>query len=387
MGPSGMKIGVANQVSESERRVAMVPAVVQKLASRGIEVLVEAGAGQGALHDDSAYEQAGAKLVDGDDPTNLWAQVDVVVTLHPPTNAQVTVLPNGVAIVGMLAPLANRGIIQSLADRRVTSLSMEFIPRISRAQTMDVLSSQANIGGYKAVMLAAEYCPKIFPMMITAAGTLAPARVFVIGAGVAGLQAIATAKRLGAVVEAFDVRAATREQIQSLGARLVELPTAKQDDQASGGYAKEQTQEQRQQQQKLMAKHVISADCVITTAAIFGKAPPMLIPADVVEQMHPGAVIVDMAADVAGRGNCELTQPGKTITTDRGVTLVGLTNLPALVPVHASQVYANNMLAFLNEIESNGQLKIDLEDEIVKGAVITHDGQIINELVLKAMKE
>ncbi|MEE9211495.1 MAG: Re/Si-specific NAD(P)(+) transhydrogenase subunit alpha [Phycisphaeraceae bacterium] len=381
-----MKIAVVKQTSEGERRAALVPATVKKLVGQGVQVLVEAGAGLGALHDDSAYEQAGAQIVNSDEPARLLDEADVVVTLHPPTRAQVAAFKDGAVLIGMLAPLANLDIIRALAERGVTAFSMEFVPRISRAQAMDVLSSQANIGGYKAVMLAAEHCPKMFPMMITAAGTLAPARVFVIGAGVAGLQAIATAKRLGAIVEAFDVRAVTKEQVQSLGARFVELPTAQQDDAEAGGYAKEQTEAERRQQQELMVKHVIGADCVIATAAVFGKTPPMLIRADVVSQMRAGSVIVDLAADpAAGRGNCELTQPGKTVTTDHGVTVVGLTNLPALVPVHASQVYANNMLAFLKELVADGDLKLDLQDEIQKGAVITYAGKVVNEMVSNAM--
>jgi NAD(P) transhydrogenase subunit alpha len=263
---------------------------------------------------------------------------------------------------------------------------MEFLPRISRSQSMDVLSSQANLSGYKAVILAAERCPKMFPMMITAAGTLKPAKVFIIGVGVAGLQAIATAKRLGAMVEAYDVRPATKEQVQSLGARFVELPVAAADAETAGGYAREQTDEERQKQTELMAKHVIGADVVITTAAVFGKAPPMLIPADVVKQMSHGSMIVDLAADPKhGRGNCELTKPGEIVTTENGAIIIGQLNLPATVPVHASQVYANNINALLKEVVKDGAIVIDLADDVQKGAVITHDGQIVNEMVAKAM--
>ena len=289
-------------------------------------------------------------------------------------------------VVGMLAPLKQVEAAKALAARNITAFSLEFIPRISRAQAMDVLSSQANIGGYEAVIRAAAACPKMFPMMITAAGTIAPSKVFVIGAGVAGLQAIATAKRLGAVVEAYDIRPAVKEQIQSLGARFVELPLTRADAQTEGGYAREQTDEDRQKQVELMTRHVIGADCVITTAAVFGKPPPLLIPDPVVQQMRPGSVLMDLAADPdAGRGNCEATRPGQQYTTPNGVLIDGTLNLPALKPVHASQAYANNMLAFLKELILDGQLKIDLEDQVQGGAAITHGGKVVNEMVEKAL--
>ena len=384
-----MKIGVPSQTTDGETRVALIPAVVKKLIAAGATVVVESGAGAAAHHDDAAYTDAGATVAPPDAQSDaIWTDCDIIVTLHPPTDAQIKAIKEGAVLIGMLAPFANLDSITALAEQKVTAFSMEFVPRISRAQPMDVLSSQANIGGYKAVLLAADACPKLFPMMITAAGTIAPSKVFVIGAGVAGLQAIATAKRLGAVVEAYDVRPVVKEQVQSLGGRFVELPLETGDAEAAGGYAKEQTDEQKRRQSELMAKHIIGADAVITTAAIFGKAPPMLIPGEVVDRMTSGSVIIDMAADVkAGRGNCERTEPGKRITTDNGVIIDGSLNLPARLPVHASQMYANNIHAFLREIiNKEGQLAINLDDEVQHGALITHAGQVVDERVAQALQ-
>lgn len=384
-----MKLSVPKQSDHGETRVALTAQVVKKLVGLGIEVVVESGAGEAAHIGDEAYTKAGATLVprEGEAPPPIWAEADVVAVINPPTDPQAAMMKPGSLLVGMLAPLQHTGLIRTLSDHKVTAVSLEFVPRISRAQAMDVLSSQANIGGYKAVLLAADKCPKMFPMMITAAGTIAPAKVFIIGVGVAGLQAIATAKRLGAIVEAYDVRAVTKEQVLSLGARFVELPTAAQDDADSGGYAKEQTDEDRKKQAELMAKHVTGADVVITTASLFGKPPPLLIPADIVKDMKPGAILVDMAANKkVGRGNCELTRPGEVITTDNDITLIGTLNLPGLVPGDASSVYANNVLNLLKELIEEGNLKINLEDELQKGAVITHDGQLVNEMVKQAME-
>jgi len=384
---------VAKQVVPGETRAALVPAAAAKLTGRGLVVRVERGAGTGSSASDEAFRKAGAEIVAEGDPA-AWSSADIVLTLHSPTPAQIAKMKRGAVLVGLLSPLKNAQLVRAMAGQGVTSFSAEFIPRISRAQSMDVLSSQANLAGYKAALLAAEACPKVFPQMMTAAGTISPAKVFVLGAGVAGLQAIATAKRLGAIVEAYDVRPAVKDQVQSLGARFVELPTTSAEAETVGGYAKQQTEEQRRQQIELMAKHVAAADAVIATAAVFGKAPPLLIPADMVRQMAPGAVIVDLAADPeAKRGNCELTQPGRRITTEGGVIIDGTLNLAALVPVNASQVYANNMLALINEIvppPAKGStqppaLKINLEDDIQKGTAITHDGQIVNALVREAL--
>ncbi|MBI1335543.1 MAG: Re/Si-specific NAD(P)(+) transhydrogenase subunit alpha [Phycisphaera sp.] len=377
-----MKIFVARQTVDGETRAATTPAVVKKLIQLGATVAVESGTGAGAGHDDAAFGLSGAEV---SPPNEIPGDAQIILTIHAPNTEQAARIPTGCVLVGMLSPLKNQEVTRALAAKNITSFSMEFIPRISRAQPMDVLSSQANIAGYKAVILAADACPKMYPMMITAAGTISPSKVFIIGAGVAGLQAIATAKRLGAVVEAIDVRAETKEQVQSLGAKFVELPSTQQGA-ATGGYAKEQTEEQRKAQQELQKKHILAADCVITTAAVFGKAPPMLIPKSVVDEMQPGSVLVDMAADPdAGRGNCEATRPGKRYTTPKGVTVIGSLNLPALVPAHATQAYANNMLSFLKEILIDKQLKLNLEDEIQKGACITHGGKIVNEMVAKAI--
>ncbi len=391
-----MQIFVPNVVATDERRVALVPAVAKKIVALGAAVAVQSGAGLAAGHDDAAYTDIGATIVDAAQTDAAWASADAVLTITPPTAEQASRLKEGAVLMGMLAPLKHKELVKTLAERKVTAVSMEFVPRISRAQPMDVLSSQANLGGYKAVLQAASHSARIFPMLITAAGTIAPAKVLIVGVGVAGLQAIATAKRLGAVVEAYDVRAATKEQVQSLGARFVELPTAKQDDKATGGYAKEQTEDERKQQADLMAKHVIGADAVITTAALFGKAPPLLISKDVVARMSRGSVIVDLAADAdAGRGNCEVTNPGEVFTTDNGVIVDGTLNLPSLLAVNASMVYANNMLAYLKEIiapvakdapaGSKATLKLDMADEVQKGATITHAGEVVNELVKKAL--
>ena len=386
-----MRIGVPNQTDAGETRAAIVPGVVKKLVAQGLEVVVESGLGLRAGATDAAYEAAGARVAAPGGPdapaADVWSS-DIVVTLRPPTARQLDAAKAGGILIGVLAPLANGDAIRRMAERNVTAVSMEYIPRISRAQAMDVLSSQANLAGYKAVILAATHCPKVFPMMITAAGTITPARVFVLGAGVAGLQAIATARRLGAVVEAFDVRAATREQVQSLGARFVELPVAAQDDKATGGYAKEQSEDERKRQAELMAKHVIGADAVIATAAVFGKAPPMLIGADVVGRMPPGGVIVDMAASPEhGRGNCELTRPGEVYTTPNGVTVVGTLNLPGLASVHASQVYAQNVAAYLGLLwdAKNKKLSLNFEDEVVRESVITHEGQVRHPRVREAL--
>ena len=385
-----MLIGIPAEVGDDEARVAMTPTGAKKLIAMGASVVVERGAGKKAGADDQAYEQAGAKLTAAreNSPSDVWQDADMVFVVGSPRAEHVQAMKQGAVLVGMLEPAARRDVVDAMAERKVTAFSLEFLPRITRAQAMDVLSSQANLAGYKAALLAADYCPKIFPMMITAAGTLTPSKVFVLGAGVAGLQAIATAKRLGANVEAYDIRAATKEQVLSLGARFVELPTAGQEDQATGGYAKEQSEEERKRQAELMARHVTGADAVITTAAIPGKHPPMLIPADVLAGMKPGSVVVDMAANVgAGRGNCEVTVPGEVTTTEGGVTVIGTMNLPGKVPVHASQAYANNMLAFTGLILKEGKIEIDLEDEIIKATLVTRGGEIVNERLLEAVSK
>ncbi|MFW6060335.1 MAG: Re/Si-specific NAD(P)(+) transhydrogenase subunit alpha [Phycisphaeraceae bacterium] len=374
-----------NEVRDDETRVALVPAVVKKLAGENVQIVVESGAGQRAGAPDAEYEEAGATIAS--DEAAVWREADVVLRVTPPTAEQVRAMKSGAMLIGSLAPLAHPELVAALREAGVTALACEFIPRISRAQAMDTLSSQANIGGYKAVILGADSCAKMFPMMITAAGTLRPARVFVLGAGVAGLQAIATAKRLGAIVEAYDVRPATKEQVQSLDARFVELPSeGGADAETSGGYAKEQSEEQQKKQAELMAKHVVGADVVVCTAAVFGKAPPLLVPGDVAQRMGAGTVLVDIAAAPEhGRGNCELTEPGQIITTENGATIVGLLNLPARVPNHASLAYANNMQALLKTLIEDGQIKLNLEDQVHDGACIVHNGEVRNELVREAV--
>ena len=367
-----MKVFVPNQTGSDETRVALVPAVARKLASSGVEVLVEAGAGRMSSYSDDEFRSAGAQISNGDG----WGQADVALVVRPPSPDQVQQLKAGAVVVGMLSPHRNLDLIRALAEKSVAAMALEYLPRITRAQSMDVLSSQANLAGFKAVIIAAERSPKIFPMLMTAAGTIQPAKVFVIGAGVAGLQAIATARRLGAIVTAYDVRPAVKEQVQSVGAKFLELPLETAGAQDAGGYAKELTPEQQQKQRELMAQAVIESDVVITTAAIPGKPAPKLIPADVVARMHLGAVIVDLAAESGG--NCELTEPGK-IVEHNGVTIIGITNVPATVPFHASQVYANNLANLLKLIVTKeGQLKIDTADEVIAGVLLCQGGQVVH---------
>jgi H+-translocating NAD(P) transhydrogenase subunit alpha len=367
-----MKIFVPKQSGAGETRVALVPAVIKKISTPQVQVLVESEAGLASSHTDDAYKAVGAQIV----ADSAWADADVVMVVRPPTVHQVRSMRGGAVLMGMLAPTANNELIEALAGQNVTAMALEFLPRITRAQAMDVLSSQANIAGYKAVILAAERCPKIFPMMMTAAGTLQAVKAFVIGAGVAGLQAIATARRLGAVVTAYDVRPAVKEQVQSVGAKFLELPLETTGAQDAGGYARELSAEQQKKQTELMAQAVRESDIVITTAAIPGKPAPKLIPAEVVGQMQVGSVIVDLAAETGG--NCALTEPGQ-IVQKNGVTIIGITNIPATVPFHASQVYANNLANLLKLIVTKeGQLKIDASDEVIAGVLLTQDGKIVH---------
>jgi len=369
---SNMKLFVPNQTGSDETRVALVPATAKRLASPAVSVLVESGAGAASSYTDDAYRAAGASVIGQEG----WEQADAVLVVRPPTLEQVRRMKSGSLVAGMLAPHRNRELIEAMAGHGLTAMALEYLPRITRAQSMDVLSSQANLAGYKAVILAAERCPKIFPMLMTAAGTIQPARVFVIGAGVAGLQAIATARRLGAIVSAYDVRPEVKEQVQSVGARFVELPLDTTEARGAGGYAKELSAEQQRKQQELMAQVVAESDVVITTAAIPGKPAPRLIPAEVVGRMQPGSVIVDLAAESGG--NCELTEPGR-IVQKNGVTLVGITNVPATVPFHASLVYSNNLLNLIKLIvTAEGTLKIDSADEVIAGVLLCQGGQVVH---------
>jgi NAD(P) transhydrogenase subunit alpha len=344
----------------------------------GHEVVVEAGAGAAALYADEAYAAAGAILVP--DP---WAEADVVVAVNAPTPEAIARMREGAGLIAFLKPLVDAQTVRTLASRRVTAFSMELVPRTTLAQSMDALSSMATVGGYKAVLLAAEHLPKFFPMLTTAAGTVAPAKVLVLGAGVAGLQAIATARRLGATVEAFDQRPATKEQVESLGARFVEVPSEEAAETA-GGYAKELSEDYKRRQQELITKHIAKSDVVITTALIPGKRAPILIPADMVAGMQPGSVIVDLAAEMGG--NCELTEPGQVVQK-QGVTIIGLLNLPATMPTHASQMYARNIEKLLGHLATKDGFKLDREDVITKGCLVTHGGDVVNDAVKAALGE
>jgi NAD(P) transhydrogenase subunit alpha len=370
-----MQIGVPKETAEGERRVALVPEAVKKLTGQGHELLVQRGAGESAMIPDAAYEEAGAKLVD-----DAWT-ADMVVKVAPPSADEAGRLKGETVLIGFLQPLTNGDGIKAIAQTGATSFAMESIPRISRAQSMDALSSQANIGGYKAVLIAATEIGRFFPMLMTAAGTIRPATVLVLGAGVAGLQAIATARRLGAVVQGFDVRAAVKEQVESLGAHFLEFDLGG-DLEGEGGYARELTPEQQQLQQELMAEAIGKVDVVITTAAVPGRRAPILVTEKAVELMRPGSVIVDLAAETGG--NCELTKPGETVI-EHDVKILGPLNVPSTMAEHASQLYARNVESLLGlMVSEEGQLSLDFEDEIIKGACITRGGEIVNEAAAKA---
>ena len=353
-----MKLGVTRETAPGERRVALVPETTAKLAAAGFEIVVEPGAGEAASFLDSAYTDAGATL------GSPW-EADLVVKVRKPSEDEVSRLREGQVLIGFLDPLADPEGVERLASRGVIAFAMESIPRITRAQPMDALSSQANVGGYKAALLAAEQLPRFFPMMMTAAGTVPPAKVLVIGAGVAGLQAIATARRLGAVVTGFDVRPIVREQIESLGANWLDLGGVT--GEAEGGYARELTPEEMQAQQQALEARIGDFDVVITTAAVPGRAAPRIIPASAVKAMRPGSVIVDLAAETGG--NCELTEPGEIVERE-GVTLVGVTNLPGTMPYHASMLYSRNVQALLLHLAPEGALSLDWSDEITAGACV-----------------
>jgi H+-translocating NAD(P) transhydrogenase subunit alpha len=354
-----MKVGVTRETAPGERRVALVPETAGKLVAAGFEVVVEPGAGDAASFPDDTYVAAGATL------GSPW-EGDAVVKVRKPDEAEAARLRDGQVLIGFLDPLADREGVERLASRGVIAFAMESIPRTTRAQSMDALSSQATVGGYKGALLAAEHLPRFFPMLMTAAGTVPPAKVLVIGAGVAGLQAIATARRLGAVVTGFDVRPVVREQIESLGANWLDLGVTGAE--AEGGYARELTPEEMQAQQQALEARIGDFDVVITTAAIPGRTAPRIIPASAVRAMRTGSVIVDLAADTGG--NCELTQPGE-IAEREGLTLVGLTNLPATMPYHASMLYSRNVFAFVSHLAPGGELGLDWSDEITAGACVT----------------
>jgi NAD(P) transhydrogenase subunit alpha len=355
-----MRIGVPKETVPGERRVALVPDAVGRLVQKGHDVLVERGAGGAASFPDDAYAEAGATLVD--DPF----QADVVVKVQGPTEQEAARLREGTVLIGLLQPLTDPEGVERLAARGVTAFALESIPRITRAQPMDALSSQATVAGYKAVLVAAEKLPRFFPMLTTAAGTIRPAKVLVLGAGVAGLQAVATARRLGAQVFGFDIRPVVREQVESLGASFLDLGIV--GEETEGGYARELTPEEQQRQQEELEKRLPEFDVVITTALIPGRPAPRLIPASAVEAMRPGSVVVDLAAEAGG--NCALTQPGEE-TVRHGVTLVGFLNLPSTMPDDASRLYARNVTSLLDHLAPEGELNLDFEDEITAGACVT----------------
>lgn len=371
-----IKIGIPRETATGERRVAIDPFVIGRLLKLGVEILVEKGAGKSALISDAQYD--GATLVDN--AKELSEKADVIWRVQAPTADEVSLMRQGSVLIGTLMAHNNIAMLKALQDNKITSFAMELIPRISRAQSMDILSSQAAIAGYKAAIMGADIAPRFFPMLTTAAGTIRPSKVIIIGVGVAGLQAIATAKRLGAVVEAYDVRPETIEQIQSLGAKAIELTISAT---GEGGYARELSKEEREQQQQELAEYISQADVLITTAAVPGKPAPKIIPESTVDGMKEGAVIIDLAAE--GGGNCVLTQPGKTITHG-DVIIHGPLDIASQVPVHASEMYAKNLFNFMQLlIDEKGDYAPDFEDEVVIGSLLTKDGQVMHEATVELL--
>ena len=380
-----MIVGVVKETFPGEARVGLVPAGVQQLTRAELEVLVEPGAGIDAGYDDASYTDKGAALAA--DRADVWRRADVVLQVRAlganpvEGKADLERMRSGQVVIATCEPLTEHEATKAVAATRATLFSMEMMPRITRAQSMDILSSMATIAGYKAVLLGADALPKLFPMMMTAAGTLAAARVFVVGAGVAGLQAIATARRLGAVVHAYDVRPAVREQVESLGGKFLEIELSTDAAEDAGGYAKELGEDFYTKQREMMLSVVAESDVVITTAAIPGKKAPILVTREMVEGMHRGSVVVDLAAERGG--NCELTKPGERVNHN-GVTILGPLNIPADVPYHASQMYSKNVTTFLLHLVNDGELVVDLDDEITRGTLITRDGAVVHERVLEA---
>jgi NAD(P) transhydrogenase subunit alpha len=377
-----MRVAVPIESAEGESRVALVASGVKKLVGLGMEVFVERGCGVSAGYSDAEYEAAGAKL--SDDRTELLRDADLVVFVNPPSLKEVKALRRGAVLISFLDPLTRHDLVRALAEGGINAISMEFIPRTTLAQKMDALSSQANLGGYVAVVIAAERLKKILPMMMTPAGTLPPARVFVIGAGVAGLQAIATAKRLGARVEAFDTRPVVKEQVESLGAKFVEVDLGE-TGQTKDGYAKALTEEQLAAQREAMARHSAAADIVITTAQVFGRRAPLIVTGEMVAVMRPGSVIVDMA--VESGGNVAGSRLGEEVLTENGVRIVGLGRLPARVAEHASQMYSANIANLIEHLwdSEEKRLVLDLQDEITDGCLVIHEGAVRNMLVKEAL--
>ena len=373
-----MRIAVPREILPGERRVALTPEMIARLTKGGHAISIQSGAGEGAAIGDDAYAAAGATIVR--EATALYRDADAIVKVQRPTwsfaaeASEAELFRQGAVLIGFLRPSHDPSLLEKLASRRVTAFAMELVPRISRAQSMDALSSQATVAGYRAVLLAAAALPKFFPMLMTAAGTIRPAKVLVIGAGVAGLQAIATAKRLGAVVEAFDTRPAVEEQVKSLGARFVSLEIEPHDAEDAGGYAKALSADHLRREMDVIAKHVTSADVVITTAQIPGRPAPVLITQETLSAMTPGSVIVDLAAESGG--NCEASQPGRTEVV-KGVTVMAPLNLPSDLAVHSSQMYARNVTSLIELLAPKGALNIDMNDEIIRGACVAHEGRVL----------
>jgi NAD(P) transhydrogenase subunit alpha len=372
-----MIVVVAKETAQGERRVALVPDFVPRLVKAGLEVVVQPGAGTAAGFPDSSYQEQGARL----EPEPL-ERADILLHVQPPDDAAITRLKEGATLIGFLQPYSNTAGIQALAARKATAFSLELMPRITRAQPMDALSAMSTVAGYKAVLIAANHLPRFFPLLMTASGTVTAARVFVLGAGVAGLQAIGTARRLGAVVEAYDTRPVVKEQVESLGGKFVELPLATKDAQDKSGYARAQSEEFYQQQRQLLARCLAAADVVITTALVPGRRAPVLITEEMVRGMRPGSVIIDLAAEQGG--NCALTEPGQEVSR-RGVVIVGPVNLPSTVAYHASQMYARTETNYLLHLVKGGSVHLDLDDELTRGPLVTHQGEIVHEVVKQAL--
>jgi len=368
-----MIVGVPKELAPGERRVALVPELVARLTKAGLGVIVESGAGAAAGFLDSSYIDVGARV-----ESEVFDKADILLKVQPPTIVEVEKMKADAVLISFLQPYTSTAEIQALAACRITSFSMELMPRITRAQPMDALSAMSTVAGYKAVLLAASSLPKFFPLLMTAAGTVTPAHVFIIGAGVAGLQAIATAMRLGAVVEAYDTRPAVKEQVESLGAKFADLGLETKDAEAKSGYAKAQTEEFYKKQQEMMIRYVTAADVVIPTALIPGQRAPVLITEEMVRGMRPGSVIIDLAAEQGG--NCALTVPGQEVVK-YGVIIIGPLNLPSTMPFHASQMYARTTTNFLAHLLKDGVLRLDLSDELTRSPLVTHQGEILHEAV------
>ncbi len=373
-----MIVGVPRETASGERRVALVPDLVPKLTSAALEVRVQPGAGVAAGFPDALFAEKGARLT-----PDLLGQADILLKVQPPTIEEIDQLREGATFLGFLQPYTNGAGIQRLAERKVTAFALELMPRITRAQPMDALSAMSTIAGYKAVLLAANRLPRFFPLLMTAAGTIKPAKVFVIGAGVAGLQAIGTARRLGAVIEAYDTRPVVKEQVESLGAKFVELPLETTDAEAKTGYAKAQSEEFYRRQQELMARCIADADAVITTALVPGQRAPVLITEEMVQSMRPGSVIVDLAAEQGG--NCALTVAGSEVERN-GVLIIGAVNLPGTVPFHASQMYGRIVTNYVLHLCKDGRLHLDLTDELTRGPLVTHQGEVVHEVAKAALR-